>query len=113
MAQPVKKILEMNDDELMEWTLTGDAGSYVHQIGETALNMRVATRMLEANREMVNQTKQWLEANIKLDATTKELANQTQSLVRTTRGIVYATWGVVLITFITQVALLYITITHK
>ena len=112
MAEDPRKILAMSDDELMLWTLSGDEDTYVHKIGATVLNMRVSTRMLEANREMVKETRQWLEANLRLDATTKELANQTRSLVVVTRGIVYATWGVVLITLLTQIALIYVAV-HK
>jgi len=103
-------ILNMTDEELTRWTLSGEAGSDTHLLGQTVLNMRVATRTLEANREMVKQTRQWLETNLQLDATTKELANHTRSLVRATRGIVLATWGVVLITFFTQAALIYLAV---
>src|ERR1700684_2724009 len=102
MPVDANKVLNMTDDELTRWTLSGDAGSDTHLIGQTLLNMRVANRTLEANREMVKQTHQWLEANLKLDATTKELAHHTRSLVRATRGIALATWGVVVITLLTQ-----------
>ncbi|MGH9747650.1 MAG: hypothetical protein ACRD59_16260 [Candidatus Acidiferrales bacterium] len=106
-------IINMTDEELTRWTLSGDAGSDTHLLGQTVLNMRVATRTLEANRELVKHTQQWLEANLQLDATTKELANQTGSLVRTTRGIVFATWGVVLITLFTQATLIYLALRHR
>ena len=110
MPRSPKEILAMSDEQLMEYTLSGEESS--HGLGQAALTMRVALRMLEANREMVEQTRQWLEANIRLDATTKELADRTQSLVRTTNGIVWATWGVVAITLVTQVALIYFTVVH-
>ncbi|HKW89418.1 MAG TPA: hypothetical protein VJN21_11755 [Candidatus Acidoferrales bacterium] len=107
------KILNMTDEDLIRWTLSGDAGSDTHLLGQTVLNMRVATRTLEANREMVKQTQQWLEANLQLDSTTKELADHTRSLVRATRGLVLATWGVVLITLFTQAALIYLAVHQR
>lgn len=113
MAGSPKEILAMSDEQLMEWTLSGDVGSYVHELGQTAMNMRVAQRNLDANREMVAQTRQWLEANIRLDATTKELADKTQSLARATKGIAWATWGIVAITLVTQVALICFTVVRK
>jgi hypothetical protein len=100
------KLLKMSDEELTRWTLSGEAGSEASLVGQAVLNMRVATRNLESSREMVNQTRQWVEANLELDTTTR-------SLVRATRGIALATWGVVLITLVTQIALLYLALIHK
>jgi hypothetical protein len=113
MAVDPKAIMAKSDEDLMYWALTGEGGSSDHLLGETALNMRVAVRMLEANRELTGATKKWLEANLQLDATTKELAVQTQSLVSATRGVVRATWGVVVITLATQIGLIYLAATHK
>jgi hypothetical protein len=110
MPRKPEEILAMSDEKLMEYTLSGEESS--HGLGQAAMNMRVALRMLEANREMVKQTSQWLEANIRLDATTKELADRTESLVRATKGVVWATCGVVAITVITQAALIYFTVVH-
>lgn len=107
-----EKILAMSDDELMRWTLSAHADSHVYKIGQTVLDMRVAVKMLEANREMVEQTKERLQANIRLDATTKELATETQHLVQATRRIAFATWGVVVITLITNAGLIYLAATH-
>lgn len=101
-----EELLAMSDKELWEWTLSADVGSYVHEIGQIVMNMRVAERTLEANREMVKQTRLWLDANIRLDAST-------QSLVTATKGIVWATWAVVAITVITQGALIYFTLVRK
>jgi|HubBroStandDraft_5_1064220.scaffolds.fasta_scaffold167487_2 hypothetical protein len=94
-----EEILNMSDGELWQWMLSADTGSYVHEVGKIVMNQRVAQKTLEANREMVKQTRLWLDANIQLDATTRALA-------RATSGIVAATWGVVVITLITQVALI-------
>jgi hypothetical protein len=76
-------------------------------------SMRVAMKMLEANRDLRNATKKSLGANLQLDETTKELAVQTRSLIGATRGVARATWGVVLITLATQIALIYLAATHK
>lgn len=100
MATDPKKILAMSDEELMFWTLAGEGGSSDHMLGETALNMRVAMKTLEANRELTKVT--------------QELTNQTKALVTATQAVVKATWGVVLITLLTQAAaLIYLVMAHK
>ena len=86
----------MTDAELQEWALSGEAGSYVHELGQTAMNMRCSVRMAEASREMAS-------AN-------KELVRSTQSLVAQTKNLVIATWGVVVITLLTQIALVVISV---
>jgi len=92
MAEDPKEILEMSDYDLQRWTLSGEAGSYVHQIGQTALNMRCALRMADVTREMAS-------AN-------RDLVNSTVSLVHATRKLVTATWALVLITLLTQIAMI-------
>ncbi len=66
MAEDPRKLMTMSDDELMFYTLSGEQGSYVHEIGQTALNMRVSLRSLEVTREMAranellsNETSSW------------------------------------------------------
>ena len=82
MAKGPKEILEMSDYDLMSWTLSGQEDSYVHKIGETAMNMRSSLRVEQATRRLVDHTKR----------------------------LVLATWGVVLITLATQVALIYLSV---
>jgi hypothetical protein len=106
MAVDAKQVLNMSDEDLVRFTLSGEAGSEANIFGQTVLNMRMAKGNLEASRELVKHTQRWVEANIQLDATT-------QSLVRATRRIVIATWGVVLITFVTQIVLIYLAANHK
>jgi len=84
MAEDPKVILEKSDYDLMYWTLSGADDSYVHKIGESALTMRTALKMLEANKKLVAHT----------------------------RGLAISTWGVVGITFLTQAALIYLTVTR-
>lgn len=113
MAVDPRAIMGKSDEELMFWVLSGEGGSSDHLLAESALKLRVAMKTLEASREMTNATKNWLEANLKLDETTRELASKTSSLVTATKGIVLATWGVVLITLVTQAALIYLTATSR
>ena len=113
MAVDPKEIMAKSDEELMRWALSGEGGSSDHLLAETALKMRVGMNMLDASRELTNATKRWLETNLQLDETTRKLVNQTQALTKATRGIVWATWGVVLITLITQIALIYMAATQK
>jgi hypothetical protein len=105
------EIMALSDEQLMVYTLSGEDGS--HGLGLAAMNMRAATQMLQVNREMLDHARKWMEANLRLDNTTKELARQTQFLVRATRGIAWATWGVVVITFLTQIALIYLAAFRK
>jgi t-SNARE complex subunit (syntaxin) len=99
LAEDPKKILAMSDDELQAWALSGDVGSYVHELGETAMSMRCSLRMVEASKEMAN-------AN-------KDLVGSTSSLVRQTRHLVIATWGLVLITVFAQIAVIVIALVKK
>lgn len=85
MAKDPKDILAMSDDELMLWTLSGMEGSYVHKIGETAMIMRNSIKTLKATKQLVTHTK----------------------------GLAVATWGIVVITFLTQVSLIYLTATRS
>ena len=106
-----QEIMSLSDEQLMIYTLSGEDGS--HGLGLAAMNMRSATQMVQVNRQMLDDTKKWMEANLRLDETTGELALQTRSLVNATRGIAAATWGVVIITLLTQIALIYLTIRHN
>ncbi len=79
MVQDPKVILAKSDDELMVWALSGEADSYVHRLGETAMNMRSAIKMVEASKELAAHT----------------------------RILAISTWGIVVITLLTQLALIY------
>jgi len=91
MAEDPRKLMTMSDDDLMFYTLSGEQGSYVHEIGQTAMNMRVSLRSLEVTREMAR-------AN-------ELLSNETSNLATYTRQLAVSTWAVAIITLITQVAL--------
>ncbi len=99
MAEDPKKILAMSDDELQLWALSGDAGSYVHELGQTAMNMRCSLRMADVTKEMAS-------AN-------RDLVSSTVSLVHQTRKLVTATWALVLITLLTQIALIVLSVVKK
>ncbi len=99
MPEAPEKILAMSDAELEWWALSGDTGSYVHEIGQTAMSMRCSLRMAEASREMAG-------AN-------RDLVESTHNLVQQTRNLAKATWGIVLITIITQVALIVLSLIRR
>jgi hypothetical protein len=99
MAEDPKKILAMSEEELQAWALSGDAGSYVHELGQTAMSMRCSLRMAEATKEMAT-------AN-------RDLVKSTTSLVQQTRNLVKATWGLVLITILTQIAVTVLSLVRK
>lgn len=85
MAEAPNKILAMSDDDLQRWALSGGEGSYVHEIGQTAMNMRCSLRMARASEEMAGAT----------------------------RNLVKATWGIVVITFVIQVAPIVLSLMRK
>jgi len=99
MAEDPQKLMTMPEDELIHYALSGQANSYAHIIGSTALQLRslrqqtaLMTSMLTANQALVEHT--------------KDLSTRTNRLV-------LATWGVVVITFITQVALIILTLNKQ
>jgi hypothetical protein len=113
-----------SDEELREWTLSGQDGSYVHQMGQTEMNMRYALRtaeasqqmtnanreMVEANKQMAEWTKMMMEANQELVKQTKMMVTANRELVNQPSKLVWSTWGVVAITLLTQAALIIITL---
>ena len=99
MPEYPEKILAMSDHDLQAWALSGLEGSYVHEIGQTAMNMRCSLRMAEASETMAG-------AN-------RDLVESTRNLVQQTRNLVRATWGIVLITVVTQVALIVLSLMTK
>lgn len=99
MAEDPKAIMSKSDDDLRFWTLSGLDGSYVHQMGQTEMNMRCALRVATAAGEMAT-------ANRALVDATGQVVEGHHGLIRETRYLVRATWGIVAITFITQVALI-------
>jgi hypothetical protein len=78
MAIDPKELSAMNDHDLQHWALSGGPGSYVHEIGRAAMDMRCSLRMIEASNRMVTAM----------------------------RNVALAIWGVVIITLITQIALI-------
>jgi hypothetical protein len=113
MSETVEKIMVKSDDELRFWTLSGQPNSYVHQIGQTEMNMRCAMRIAKAAEEMatangnlVQATTDMARANRLLVEATNQVVQGHHGLIRETRNLVRATWGIVLITLITQIALI-------
>ena len=102
----VEEIIGMKDDELRAWTLSGDAGSYDHQIGQTEMNMRCALRIAEAAQQMATVNQDLVRATTQLVSTTNQVVGAHHGLIRETRGLVRATWGIVVITLATQIALI-------
>lgn len=86
MPRSPKEILAMTDEQLMEYTLSGEESS--HGLGQAALSMRAATRVHQANQEVADLTKQ---------------------LVRVTKGLVWATCALVVVTAV----LVFVTAIHK
>ena len=99
MAEDPEKIMAMSDEQLQFWALSGDVGSYVHELGQTAMSMRCSLRMAEVTKDMAS-------AN-------RDLVTSTSSLVRQTRNLVIATWALVVITILAQVAVLVISVISK
>src|SRR6266446_6573181 len=100
------EIMAMSDDDLRRWTLSGPQNSYVHEIGSTEMNMRCAVRIANAAAEMAT-------ANRNLVETTRQVVEAHHRIIRETRNLVRATWGIVLITLITQAALIYSEVTKR
>ncbi len=82
MAKHPDDFMKMTDEELVRFTLSGDVGTYAHRMGETAISLRNSLRNLQAARETAKYTK----------------------------NIALATWGVVMITLLTQSALILLAI---
>lgn len=99
MPEDPMRILAMSDEELQTWALSGDVGSYVHELGQTAMSMRCSLRMAEATKDMAS-------AN-------RDLVKSTASLVQQTRSLVKATWGLVLITILAQIAVIVLSLVRK
>ncbi len=106
MAVHPNEILAMSDQELQLWALSGDVGSYVHELGQTAMNMRCSLRMVEATNQMVQTTNQLAQAS-------KGTTAPTGQLVQHTRNLALATWGIVVITLLTQIALIVLTVVRR
>jgi hypothetical protein len=116
MAEDPKKLLGMSDDELTFWTLSGDEGSYSHQVGQTVLNMRNSLRAMEAARqtaeanvELSNEMKHMAKAHTNLSDYTKRLAEANVEALNHTKQLAKATWAIAFITLITQAALILLT----
>jgi hypothetical protein len=106
VADEVGKIIKMTDDELRFYALSGDVGSYVHQIGQTEMNMRCALRIAAAAEAMATANEALVEA-------TNNVVEGHHGLIRETRYLVRATWGIVAITFVTQAALIVSELVRK
>ena len=99
MAMDAEALMKMDDDSLRKQTLTGLAGRANFEAGVAEMNMRCASRvskaadeMATAYRDLVNTTQQVLQAH--------------HNIVSETRNLVRATWGIVVITVVTQAALI-------
>jgi CHASE3 domain sensor protein len=99
MPEDPRRILAMSDQELQEWALSGDVGSYVHELGQTAMNMRCSVRMAEASSKMAN-------AN-------RDLVTSTNALVQQTRRLVKATWVLVVVTVLVQIGVAIVSLIRK
>ncbi len=99
MPEDPGRILAMSDQELQEWALSGDVGSYVHELGQTAMNMRCSARMAEATKEMATVN--------------RDLVRSTNDLVGQTRRLVNATWVLVVITIVAQVGVALVSLLKK
>jgi hypothetical protein len=97
--QSADEIMKMADDDLRRWSLSGPENSYVHVIGSVEMNMRCALRIAHAAGEMAV-------ANRDLVETTKQVVEAHYRIIRETRNLVLATWGVVFITLVTQATLI-------
>ena len=99
-------IIKMSDEELRFWALSGDAASYNHELGQTEMNMRCALRIAVSAAEMANANRELVEA-------TKQVVAGHHGLIQQTRYLVRATWGAVAITLISQAALILAEFTIK
>jgi len=52
MAKHPKEMIARSDDELRVYALSGEEGSYAHEIGQTEMNMRCAMRIAQAAANM-------------------------------------------------------------
>ena len=87
------QIINKTDDELRVWTLSGDAGSNAHLLGAAEMNMRVSLRVAEAAAQMAT-------ANRDLVETTKQVLQAHHEIRDKTRNLVFATWGLVVVTLL-------------
>jgi hypothetical protein len=99
MPEDPRRILAMSDEELQEWALSGGVGSYVHELGQTAMNMRCSVRMAEATKEMANAD--------------RDLVRATNGLVQQTGRLVKATWVLVVITILAQIGVALLSMMKK
>jgi hypothetical protein len=106
LAEDPKVIMSKSDDDLRFWTLAGSDGGYTHQMGQTEMNMRCAIRIAKAAADMASANRDLVDATRLLSDTTKQVVEGHHGLTRETKSLVRATWGIVLITLVTQVALI-------
>jgi hypothetical protein len=102
MSKDPKELMAMSDEDLVFYTLSGDVDSYAHRIGETAVTLRASLRMLEASKEQAAASQDML-------ASTREALRANRDLVRYTRMLAVSSWAVVVITLLTQGALICMT----
>jgi hypothetical protein len=81
MAEDPRGIMAKSDDELQSWALSGEPGSYVHEIGQTAMNMRCSLRMAEASKEMVAANRDLVQATERMLSANESLAAANRDLV--------------------------------
>jgi hypothetical protein len=90
MAKSPHELVGMSDEELMQYTLSGEADSYVHRIGETALTLRYAQRTAEAAQQQATDARAAVKA--------------TRDVAKYTLWVAIGTAVVALATFVTVVA---------
>ena len=87
----VEEIMNLSDDDLRKWALSGPENSYVHKIGSTEMNMRCALRIAKASSEMAT-------AYGNLVTETKRVVEGHHGLIRMTKFLMIATWAIALTT---------------
>ena len=73
--------MQKSDDDLRRWTLSGEQGSYVHEIGQTEMNMRCALQIAQASKDMANANKELVEWTKGVVQSHDHLVSETRSLV--------------------------------
>lgn len=81
--------MEMSDEQLLEYTLSGVEDSYAHKLGQTALTLRYQQRTCEAAEQQAS------DARVALDATRK-MAKYTLWVAIGTAIVAAATFATVL-----------------
>lgn len=90
MVMQPHQFMEMSDEQLIEYTLSGQEDSYVHKLGQTALTLRYQQRACEAAEKQAADARETLKA-------TREMAKFTLWVAIGTATVAVATFATVLI----------------